>query len=61
MRPPNLVAKHARTYNKSSVQVDRKKAVRKGYIKHKKPGASGLFSVRNRLAWLSWPASGAWN
>ena len=43
-RTHNPVAKHARSYNKSTVQVDRKKAARKGYLKHKKPGASGLFS-----------------
>ena len=47
MKPTrNLVAKHARTFNKPTVQVDRKKATRKGYLKHKKPGASGLFSSR---------------
>jgi hypothetical protein len=46
----NPVAKHARTYNKSTVQVDRKKAARKGYLKHKKPGASGLFSFPIRLS-----------
>ena len=31
----NLVAKHARTYNKSHVMKDRKKAKKKGYQKHK--------------------------
>jgi len=31
----NLVAKHARTFNKSAVMRDRKKALRKGYTKHK--------------------------
>ena len=36
-QPPknNPVAKHARTFNKSSVQVDRKKQAKKGYSKHK--------------------------
>jgi len=32
----NLVAKHARKYNKCIVMVDRKKNAKKGYIKHKK-------------------------
>ena len=54
MKTPNPVAKHARTYNKSTVQVDRKKAARKGYIKHRKPGSSGLFSVRARQGALTW-------
>ena len=50
MKPTrNFVAKHARTFNKPTVQVDRKKAARKGYIKHKKPGAAGLLSVGRRL------------
>ena len=50
MKPTrNLVAKHARTFNKPTVQIDRKKAARKGYLKHKKPGSSGLFSVGRRL------------
>lgn len=31
----NLVAKHARTFNKSHVMVDRKKQSKKGYTKHK--------------------------
>ena len=31
----NLVAKHARTYNKSNVMADRKKAKKNGYVKHK--------------------------
>ena len=31
----NPVAKHARTYNKSHVMKDRKKATKKGYRKHK--------------------------
>lgn len=32
----NLVAKHARTANKAAVMVDRKKAAKKGHVKHKK-------------------------
>ena len=32
----NLVAKHARKFNKSAVMVDRKKAAKRGYSKHKK-------------------------
>lgn len=51
--PHNLVAKHARTYNKPTVQVDRKKAARKGYLKHKKPGASGLFNFLRRYPLVS--------
>lgn len=31
----NLVAKHARTFNKAAVHKDRKKAQKKGYRKHK--------------------------
>jgi len=31
----NLVAKHARKFNKAAVHVDRKKAARKGKLKHK--------------------------
>lgn len=31
----NLVAKHARKYNKASVQVNRKKQAKSGYQKHK--------------------------
>lgn len=32
---PNFVAKHARQFNKAAVFVDRKKASKKGAIKHK--------------------------
>ena len=57
----NLVAKHARTFNKPTIQVDRKKAARKGYTKHKKPGASGLFSARRNNGELSpMPLSRSW-
>lgn len=31
----NLVAKHARTFNKATVQADKKKKSKKGYQKHK--------------------------
>jgi hypothetical protein len=31
----NLVAKHARKFNKSHVHRDRKKAMKRGYRKHK--------------------------
>ena len=31
----NLVAKHCRTFNKSAVFKDRKKAYKRGYKKHK--------------------------
>jgi hypothetical protein len=31
----NLVAKHARKFNLATVQVDRKKAAKRGHIKHK--------------------------
>jgi len=31
----NPVAKYARKYNKSAVHIDRKKATKKGYRKHK--------------------------
>lgn len=35
MKVRNPVAKHARKYNKSVVMVDRKKAAKRGYAKHK--------------------------
>jgi sialic acid synthase SpsE len=31
----NLVAKHAKTFNKAHVMVDRKKASKRGAVKHK--------------------------
>jgi hypothetical protein len=39
MKRNNPVAKHAREFNKATVQVDRKKASKRGYVKHK--GRSG--------------------
>lgn len=33
----NPVAKHARTFNKSEVFEDRKKAMKRGKVKHKRP------------------------
>lgn len=36
MKDRNYVAKHARSYNKAAVFVDRKQAAKKGYTKHKK-------------------------
>ncbi len=35
MKSTNLVAKHARTYNKAHVMVDRKRASKRGKVKHK--------------------------
>ncbi len=35
MKTRNFVAKHARTFNKAHVFTDRKKALKKGYRKHK--------------------------
>lgn len=35
MRVNNLVAKHAKAFNKAHVMVDRKKAARRGAVKHK--------------------------
>ena len=32
----NPVAKHARSFNKSAVFRDRKKAAKRGYVKHKR-------------------------
>lgn len=32
----NPVAKHMRTFNKAARQIDRKKADKRGYSKHKK-------------------------
>jgi hypothetical protein len=34
-RTNNLVAKHARKFNKAAVHVDQKKQARRGHIKHK--------------------------
>jgi hypothetical protein len=36
----NLVAKHARAVCKAQTFVDRKKAVKRGFVKHKKLGIS---------------------
>ena len=35
MKERNLVAKHARQFNKAATFVDRKKAAKKGHTKHK--------------------------
>ena len=35
MKQRNFVAKNAATFNKSTVQIDRKKAVKRGAQKHK--------------------------
>ena len=35
MKTRNFVAKHARTFNKARVMVDRKKRSARGYRKHK--------------------------
>ena len=35
MKVNNLVAKHARKFNVAVVQVDRKKASKRGYVKYK--------------------------
>ena len=34
-KPRNFVSKHMRTFNKSSIQVDKKKEMKRGKIKHK--------------------------
>ena len=36
MKDRNLVAKHARQFNKAATFVDRKRAAKKGYTKHRK-------------------------
>jgi hypothetical protein len=38
----NFVAKHSRTFNKATVFTDRKKALKKGYSKHKKGSSWSL-------------------
>ena len=43
MKARNYVAKHANTFNKSSVQVDRKKASKRGVMKHKGRYDSTMF------------------
>lgn len=35
MKTNNLVAKHARKFNKAAVMIDRKKAAKRGAVKHK--------------------------
>ena len=35
MKRNNLVAKHLRTFNRSAVHTDRKRAAKRGYRKHK--------------------------
>jgi hypothetical protein len=35
MKTRNTVAKHARTFNQARTFTDRKKAVKRGYTKHK--------------------------
>lgn len=42
----NLVARHARTFNKSTIEVDRKKRSKNGYIKHRKPGPDRASSFK---------------
>ena len=34
-KPSNLVAKNARNFNKAQVHIDRKKAVKRGYVRCK--------------------------
>lgn len=36
----NYVAKYARQFNQAAVHTDRKKAIKKGYLKHKGQGYS---------------------
>lgn len=35
MKQRNFVAKHARKFNKATIQKDKKKSLKKGYVKHK--------------------------
>lgn len=49
MKTNNIVAKHARTYNKATVMEDRKKQMKKGYTKHK----GGQKDLLCRLKWLT--------
>lgn len=45
MKQRNFVAKHSTSYNKAKVYKDRKKDVKKGYMKHKKPSNNDGFSL----------------
>ena len=36
MKERNWVAKHCRTYNKAATHMDRKKALKRGAVKHKR-------------------------
>lgn len=47
---PNPVAKFAGKFNKSTVQVNRKKQAKRGYQKHQKPGPTGLCFDRSNAA-----------
>lgn len=42
MKERNFVAKYSRQFNKASVQTDRKKRDKRGYVKHKKGALSSL-------------------
>lgn len=42
----NPVAKHARSFNKAQVHTDRKKAMKRGYIKFKSNPASAQSDIK---------------
>lgn len=44
----NLVAKHAKTYNKAAIHLDRKKAMKAGKAKHQKPW-SQAFHIKKKV------------
>lgn len=50
MKRKNPVAKHAHQFNKAVVHKDRKKAVKRGYLKHKARPARALYWAMLNLA-----------
>jgi len=46
----NPVAKFAGRFNKSTVEIDRKRRAKLGYRKHKKPGFSDRASFLSRVS-----------
>lgn len=45
LKRQNPVAKHSHTYNKAVTHKDRRKALKRGYVKHKGRGHNGPFSL----------------
>ena len=52
MKKRNLVAKNMRQFNQAVQHKDRKKALKQGYQKHKKPRHDAGFSVLGRWVFM---------